>query len=91
MLPAHLRKEIGGRTGALGSYIIMPPADALYGFLEILTFPFEIRSQSFIECDGRILAMSLSVFLQLGLAFWLERYRIHQPSVRGKKARVKRG
>jgi hypothetical protein len=89
MLSAHLGKEISRRSGTSGFHIFVTPADAFHGFLKILALPFQIGSQGFIECDGRILAMSLRVFLELRLAFRLEVYRIHTASVRGGMPRVK--
>jgi hypothetical protein len=77
MLPTHLGKEFSGWPGTSGFYVFMAPADTFDNFLEILALPFKIGSQSFIECDGRVLATSLGVFLQLRLAFWLEQYHFH--------------
>jgi len=67
----------------------MAPANTFHGFLKILALPFQIGSQSFIEGDGRVLAMALRVFLQLRLAFRLERYHIHNESLGARKAGVK--
>ena len=83
MFPAHLGEEVSNRAAAPGFYIFMTPADTFHGVLKILAFPFQIDSQSFIECDGRVLAMPLGVFFQLRLAFRLEGNRIHIASVRG--------
>jgi hypothetical protein len=41
----------------------MAMADPFDGFLEILAIPFQIGSQRFIECDGRILTTPLSVLI----------------------------
>jgi hypothetical protein len=57
---------------ACGFYVFMTSADTFNSFLKILTLPFQVGSQRFIEGDSRILAMSPRMFLQLGLAFWLE-------------------
>ena len=77
MLPAHLGKELGGGPGTSGFYVFVTLADAFYGFVEVLALPFQIGSQSLVERGGRILAMSLGVLLQLGLALWLDRYHLH--------------
>jgi hypothetical protein len=77
MLPAHFGKEVSGWPSTPGLYVFMPPADTLSGFLEILALPFQVSRQSLIECDDGILAVSLSVFLQLGLALRLKRDHLH--------------
>ena len=89
MLPAHLRKEVSRWPSASSLHIFMAPANTFHGFLKILALPFQIGSQSFIEGDGRVLAMALRVFLQLRLAFRLERYHIHNESLGARKAGVK--
>jgi len=72
MLPAHFGKEISGWLSTPLFYVLMTSVDSFNSFLKILTLPFQVGSQSFIECDGRVLSMSPRVFLQLRLAFWLE-------------------
>jgi hypothetical protein len=89
MLPAHLGKELGGGPGTSGFYVFVTLADAFYGFVEVLALPFQIGSQSLVERGGRILAMSLGVLLQLGLALWLDRFHLHACKLRGREARVK--
>src|SRR5258708_7388068 len=74
MLSPHLGKEVSCWTGTSGFHICMTPADTFHGFVEILALPFQVGSQSFIECDSRILAMSLRVFFQLRLALRFEGY-----------------
>jgi hypothetical protein len=77
MLAAQVGEKFGGGTGASGGHIFVALADAFDGLIEILTFPVEIGSQSFIERGGRVLAMALGVFFQLRAALRLERNRIH--------------
>jgi hypothetical protein len=91
MLQAHVGKEVSGGPGTSGFYVFMTPANTFNSFLEILALPFQIGCQSFIECDGRVLAMSLRILFQLCLALRLEGYHIHGSSLRGEKARVKHG
>jgi hypothetical protein len=99
MLLAHFGKEVSGWTGTPSSYVFMTLADTFNGFLEILALPFQIGSKGLIKCGGGVLATPLRVFLQLRLALGFEGNYIHsyfrhaliQPSVRGKRACVKRG
>jgi hypothetical protein len=60
MLLAHLGKEVRRRAGASGFHVVMASADPFDGILEILAIPFQIGSQRFIECDGRILPTPLA-------------------------------
>ena len=89
MLSPHLGKEVSGWSGTSCFHIFVTPADTFHGVLKILALPFQIGSQGFIECDGRVLAMSLRIFLELGLAFRFEVYHVHTASVRGRMPCVK--
>ena len=59
MFLAHLGKEVGGGAGASGSHVFMASPDTFNGFLKILPLPFQIGSQSFVECDSGVLACLL--------------------------------
>jgi len=72
MLAAHFGKEVSSWLSTPRFYVLMTSVDAFNSFLKILTLPLEVGSQSLIECDGRVLAMSPRIFFQLRLAFWLE-------------------
>jgi len=44
MFAAQFGEKFGGRTGASGSHICVPLADALDGFFKVLAFSIEIGS-----------------------------------------------
>jgi hypothetical protein len=63
MLPAHLGKELAGRSGTSRFYVFVTLADAFRSLLEVLALPLQISGQSLVEGGGRVLTMSLSVLL----------------------------
>jgi len=63
MLSAHFGKEVSGWLSTPRFYVFIASVDTFNCFLKIQTLPFQVSSQSFIECDGRVLAMSARVFL----------------------------
>ena len=77
MLYAQLFKRLLGGLRAPGLHVVITLPDAVNGFLEVLPLPFQIFSQGVIEHGGGVLAVTLRVLLQLGLAFRFDGYYIH--------------
>ena len=95
MLAPQIGEKFGGRSGAPGSYILVPLTDAVGGFCEVLAFPLKVGCQSIVESRGRVLSAPFGVFLQLRLTLRFEWDHIHVGLsflpfiVRGSAAEVK--
>src|SRR5438046_943261 len=80
MLSLDVAEELLGGADASCLHIVETVLDTLNGFFEVLAFPLQVGSQSFIERIGWTLPTLASEFFQLGLALWLEGYRFHDSS-----------
>jgi hypothetical protein len=79
MLLAQFLEDIRSGPGAACFVIGISLANAFYRFPVILLLPFEIVGKDIIEGGNGVLAVPLGIFVQLGLAFRLERI-ISMPS-----------
>lgn len=77
MLAPHVGDEVDGGAGASCGYVLMTPADAFGGLLEVVTFPFEVSGQGLVESRGGVLTVAVGVLFQLSFAFRLERNEVH--------------
>jgi hypothetical protein len=77
MLPAQVGEKLAGGLGTAGFYIRRATADPFRGFRKVLTFPFQVRGQCFVEGRSGILAMPSGVFFQLCLTFRFQLNHVH--------------
>jgi hypothetical protein len=77
MLAAQLGEKFGGGAAASDFYVFVAPANALRRFFGVLALPFEIGGQRVVKGSGRVLAVALCVFFQLGAALGFQGDHVH--------------
>ena len=77
MLSAQVVENIARSSGIAGFHIFQAPANPFNRFSEVPALPVEICRKGLIQCGNRILTAPFRVFLQLRLAFGLERHHLH--------------
>src|SRR5262249_24403166 len=77
MFPAQIGKDLGSGPGAARFHILISPADAFNGFVEILLLPGEIRGYRIVQRVSKGLAMLDGEFFQLGLPLRPDGNEVH--------------
>jgi hypothetical protein len=77
MLPGEVVEELIGGLRATGFHVLATLANALNGFLVVLTFAFEIVGQNIIKRVCSAPSAAPGEFLQLRQPLGLDRHSIH--------------
>jgi len=88
MFHAQLFERFLSRLGASGPEILEALADLFHRLVIVLPLPLQCSRENVIEGDRRFLPVSLSIIVQLRLAFWRKMY-LHGPRVGSSGACVK--